>query len=146
MWLLQKSINKNILYFYRLKNKNMKDKILMVLCALFGLGMIVFGANKLIPFMPMPELTEAQKNMFGAFATIKWLMPLLGVIEIIGGLLIAIPKTRALGAIVILPVVVGIVLHHLSFDITGIAVPAIFALINLWAIADSKNKYIPMIK
>ncbi len=124
----------------------MKQKILTVLCALFGLGMIVFGANKLFPFLPMPEFTEEQKTVFGAYITLKWLMPLVAVAEIVGGLLIAIPKTRALGAIIVLPVVVGILLHNFTFDRAGIAIPAVFALINFWAIADSKNRYMPMIK
>jgi putative oxidoreductase len=124
----------------------MKNKILTVLCALFGLGMIVFGANKLFPFMPMPELTEQQKTIYGAFGTIKWIMPLVAVVEIVGGLLMAIPKTRALGAIIILPVVVGILVHHFTFDMPGIAVPAVFGLINFWAIADSKDKYMAMMK
>jgi putative oxidoreductase len=124
----------------------MKEKILMILCALFGLGMIVFGANKLVPFLPMPELTDQQKIMFGAFGTIKWLMPLIGTIEVLGGLLIAIPKTRALGAIVILPVMVGILVHHITFDIAGIGIPAIFAVIELWALIDNKDRYRQLIK
>ena len=124
----------------------MKEKILMVLCALFGLGMIVFGANKLYPFIPMPELSEQQKIIFGAFGTIKWLMPLVGIIEILGGLLIAIPKTRALGAIVILPVMVGIIVHNLTFDRSQLAIPAVFVIINLWAIIDNTNRYKAMIK
>jgi putative oxidoreductase len=134
------------LYFGVLKLKVMKEKILMVLCLLFGLGMIVFGANKLVPFMPMPELTEQQKTLFGAFGTIKWLMPLIGVIEILGGLLIAIPKTRALGAIIILPVMTGIIIHNITYDPAGLAIPAVFAIINILAIADNKNRYMPMIK
>ena len=125
----------------------MKGKILTVLCAIFGLGMIVFGANKLYPFMPMPELTAEQKIIFGAFGTIKWLMPLVGIVEILGGLLIAIPKTRALGAIVILPVMVGIIVHNLTFfDAGQIAIPAVFAIINLWALADNTDRYKAMIK
>ena len=124
----------------------MKGKILTILCAIFGLGMIVFGANKLYPFMPMPELTEEQKTIFGAFGTIKWLMPLVAFVEILGGLLIAIPKTRALGAIVILPVMVGIIVHNLTFDPSQLAIPAVFAIINLWAIADNTDRYKAMIK
>ena len=125
----------------------MKSKILAVLCALFGLGMIVFGLNKLVPFMPMPELTEEQKTVFGAFGTIKWLMPLIGITEILGGLLIAIPKTRALGAIVILPVMIGILAHNFTFfDPSGIAIPLVFAIINLWAIIDNTDRYKAMIK
>ena len=125
----------------------MKGKILTILCAIFGLGMIVFGANKLYPFMPMPELTEEQKTIFGAFGTIKWLMPLVAFVEILGGLLIAIPKTRALGAIVILPVMVGILAHTFTFfDAGNIAIPFVFAIINLWALADNTDRYKAMIK
>lgn len=124
----------------------MISKILTVLCALFGLAMIVFGLNILIPFIPMPQLTEEQKIIFGAFGTIKWLMPLIAVVEIMGGVLIAIPKTRALGAIVILPVMVGIIIHHLTLDPAGIAIPLVFMLITLWAIVDNKERYVPMIK
>lgn len=124
----------------------MKEKILTVLCALFGLGMIVFGANKLVPFLPTPELTDQQKAMFGAFMTIKWLMPLIGIAEVLGGLLIAIPKTRALGALVIFPVLVGILVHHLTFDVAGIVIPGVFALIELWVIIDNKDRYMQLIR
>jgi uncharacterized membrane protein YphA (DoxX/SURF4 family) len=143
------SIEKRKIFFVHLiyKTENMKSIILTVLCALFGLGMIVFGLNKLIPFLPVPELTEEQKAVFGAFGTIKWLMPLVGITEILGGLLIAIPKTRALGAIVILPVMIGILAHNFTFfDPSNIAIPAVFAIINLWVIIDNKEKYKPMIK
>lgn len=108
--------------------------------------MMVLGLNKLIPFLPMPELTEEQKTMFSAFVAIKWLIPLVAVVEIIGGLLIAIPKTRALGAFVILPVMVGIITHHLTVAPVGIALPAVLILINLWAIVDNTGRYMHMIK
>jgi putative oxidoreductase len=124
----------------------MKAKILTGLCIVFGFGMIVFGANKFVPFMPMPELTEEQKAIFGAFGTIKWLMPLVGFIEILGGLLMAIPKTRALGAFVILPVVVGIITHLLTHEPSSVGIGLFFGAINVWAIIDNKDKYLPMIK
>jgi putative oxidoreductase len=125
----------------------MTNKILTVLCALFGLGMVVFGANKLVPFLPMPEMSAEMQALFGAFATLKWIMPLVAIVEIIGGILIAIPKTRALGAIVILPITVGIIAHHLAHDPGGLAgPPAIFAAINVWAILASIKQYQPMIK
>jgi putative oxidoreductase len=124
----------------------MKSKTLTVVAVLMGLGMIVFGANKLIPFMPTPELSAEMMAIFSAFGTIKWLMPLVGIAEIFGGILIAIPKTRALGAIILFPIVVGFVVHHLVHDPAGIAPGAIFAFINCWVIVDSKHQYMPMIK
>lgn len=123
----------------------MKNKILVVLTALFGLMMINSGLNKFFNYMPMPELTPQQLELFGAFATIKWIFPLVGLIEVFGGLLIAIPKTRALGAIVILPVMVGIVLQHAVHDPGTIAIVLVLLAINLWAIIDNKEKYLPIL-
>lgn len=89
----------------------------------------------------MPELTEEQMQLFGAFGTIKWLMPLVAIVEIVGGILIAIPKYRALGAIIILPVMVGIVVHHAVHDMASIGIALVMFLINLWAIYDNRAKY-----
>ena len=96
--------------------------------------------------MPMPEMTAEQMKLMGAFGTITWLMPLIGTIELIGGLLFLFPKYRALGAIVILPVMVGIMLHNAIYEQTlGLLIASVFFLINLWIIGDNWNKYKPMI-
>ncbi|MFD2037495.1 DoxX family membrane protein, partial [Belliella marina] len=75
----------------------MKNKILTVLCVLFGLMMLNAGLNKFFNYMPMPEMSEEMMQVMGALVAIKWIFPLVAIIEIIGGILIAIPKTRALG-------------------------------------------------
>ncbi len=124
----------------------MKNKILTVLCILFGLMMINSGFNKFFNYMPMPEMSEEMMQIMGGFMTIKWIFPLVAIIEIIGGALIAIPKTRALGAIVILPVMVGIFIHHLVHDLSGISIALILFAINIWAIVANWNKYEPIIK
>lgn len=124
----------------------MKSKVLNGLCVLFGVGMIVFGANKFHPFIPMPPMSPEQQAVFAAFGVIKWLMPLVGFIEIVGGLLMAIPKTRALGALVILPVVVGIITHLLTHEPASVGMGLFFGAINVWTIIDNKDKYLPMVK
>jgi hypothetical protein len=52
-------------------------------------------------------------------------------------------KTRALGAIVILPVMVGIVVHVFTMDKSpmGMSIAGVLFLINLWMIIDNKEKY-----
>lgn len=50
-----------------------------ILCILFGVGMIIFGANKFFNFMPTPKLTPEQLEMFNAFGKIGWLMPLIAI-------------------------------------------------------------------
>ena len=123
----------------------MKNKILNGLCILFGLMMVNAGLNKFFNYMPMPEMSEEMVQIMGSFITIKWILPLVAIVEIIGGVIMAIPKTRALGAIIILPVMVGIFVHHLVLDISGIGMALILFAINIWAIVDNWNKYKPII-
>lgn len=123
----------------------MKNKILNGLCILFGLMMVNAGLNKFFNYMPMPEMSEEMMQIMGSFMTIKWILPLVAIVEIIGGIVMAIPKTRALGAIIILPVMVGIFVHHLVLDISGIGITLVLFAINIWAIVDNWNKYKPII-
>ncbi|MBB5638274.1 putative membrane protein YphA (DoxX/SURF4 family) [Pedobacter cryoconitis] len=116
-----------------------------VLCILFGLMFINAGLNKLFNYMPMPKMTAEQMKLMEAFVKISWLMPLTGIVEIVGGLLFMLPKYRALGAIVILPVMVGIIVHNAIFEPSGLSIALPFFLINLWIIGDNRNKYKPMI-
>jgi len=114
-----------------------------ILSLLFGLMFINAGLNKFFNYMPMEKPTPEQMKVFTAFGEIAWLMPLVGAVEIIGGLLFIFPKTRALGAIVILPVMVGIVVHVFTLDksTNTMAIAGVMFLINLWMIIDNKEKY-----
>ena len=123
----------------------MKNKILLVVGILFGAMFIFSGLNKLFNFAPPPDDPEMLK-MFSNFMQITWLMPLVAVAEIIGGVLFAVPKTRALGAITILPVMVGIVLTHVIDMPTGLPVAIVLFAINAWVIFENREKYLPMIQ
>ncbi|PWN61366.1 MauE/DoxX family redox-associated membrane protein [Chryseobacterium oncorhynchi] len=117
--------------------------IKFILCLLFGIMFINAGLDKFFHYNPIPPLTEAQMKIYAAFGEIGWLLPLVGAVEVIGGLLFIFPKTRALGAIVILPVLVGILIHNLFRDPSnvGITISAVLFIINIWIIIDNKDKY-----
>jgi len=108
--------------------------------------MVNSGLNKFFNYMPMPEMSEELMQVMTGYMTVKWLFPLVAMVEIIGGVLIAIPKTRALGAIVILPIMVGIVTHHLVLDPENIVVALVLFAINVWAIIANVHKYKPMLE
>jgi uncharacterized membrane protein YphA (DoxX/SURF4 family) len=124
----------------------MKSKVILVLSILFGLMMVNSGLNKFFNYMPVPEMPDDVMAVFGSLIQTKWILPLVAMAEIVGGVLIAIPKTRALGAIVIFPVMVGIVVHHLIHDIRGIAIGLVLFLINFWVIIEHRENYLPMVK
>ncbi len=115
-----------------------------ILCALFGLMFINAGLDKFLHYMPMPEMRPEDLKIYEAMGTLVWLMPLVGFIEFFGGAFFIFPKTRALGAIVILPIMVGIILHNAVFMPSGLAIAGPFFLINIWMIFDNWEKYKPM--
>ena len=125
---------------------SIKSKVLFVLALLFGLFFINAGLDKFLHYMPMPkDLPEKMMKAFGAFMEIGWLMPLVGLAEIIGGLLIIIPRTRALGALIIFPVMVGIFLTNIVQDKSGLPITLIFSAILTWIMYENRHKYLPII-
>jgi len=112
-----------------------------IVFTLFALMFINAGLNKFFNYMPTPKLTPEQMEAFGAFMKIKWLMPLLGTMETTGGLLVIFPKTRALGALILFPIMTGICLHHLTMDPSGLPMVLPLAAILIWIILDNRKKY-----
>lgn len=124
----------------------MKNKIQFVICLLFGLMFINAGLNKFFNYMPVPKnLPEHMLKIMGAMMTITWLMPLIAIVEIIGGVLFIFKKTRAIAAIIIFPVMVGILLTHIIDAPSGLPIALVLFLINIWIIIENRAKYLPMI-
>lgn len=125
----------------------MKNKILFVVSLLFGLMFINAGLNKFFNYMPVPDdLPEEMIKIMTAYMEIGWLLPLIAVAEIVGGALFITNKYRALGAIIIFPVMIGIVLTHIVNEPSGLPIALVLLAINLWAIWENREKYLPMIR
>jgi putative oxidoreductase len=125
----------------------MKKKVILVVSILFGLMFINSGLNKFFNYLPAPkDIPENMIKIMTAFMDIGWLLPLIATAEIIGGLLFMTNKYRALGAIVIFPVMIGIILTHLINVRSGLPLALVLLAINLWVIIENREKYLPMIK
>jgi putative oxidoreductase len=124
----------------------MKQKILHVLSILLGLMMINSGLNKLFNYIPVPpDLPEAVVKDNVAMMEIQWLMPLIAVAEIIGGLLLLLKRTRPMGVLVIFPVMVGILLVHLFVMPEGLPIALVLWGILAWLIYENRDKYLMLI-
>ena len=125
----------------------MRKKVLFVAGLLFGLMFINAGLNKFFNYMPMPEdMPESMLMVMKAFTDIGWLIPLVGIVEIIGGVLFIIPKYRALGAIIILPVMIGILLVNIFNAPSGLPIALVLLAINIWAMYEDRHKYALLFK
>jgi len=125
----------------------MKKKILFGVSLLFGLLFINSGLNIFFNYMPMPkDLSENMMKLMKALTDISWLLPLVGIAEIVGGFLFIINKYRAFGAVIIFPIIVGILLTHIFNDPSGLPIAIVVLAINIWVIIENREKYLPMIK
>jgi uncharacterized membrane protein YphA (DoxX/SURF4 family) len=87
--------------------------------ALLGLMFIAFGLMvllKLAPTPPPPPEGSPPAQFMAAFGTTGYLT-FVKVLEVLGGLLVAIPRTRRAGLLVLGPIIVNIIAFHVF--ITG---------------------------
>lgn len=81
-----------------------------IAAALLGLAFIVFGLNHFLKFIPMgdpPAPTSPTGMFFGAVATTGFLT-FVKILEILGGIAVAVPRTRNLGLLILGPIIVNI--------------------------------------
>ena len=92
----------------------MKQKLPLIAGCLLGLAFVVFGMNFFLKFLPMPQPPAGSPPaLFFAAVGPTGFMAMVKVFEILGGILVAIPKTRNFGLLVLGPIVVNI----LAFNI-----------------------------
>lgn len=125
----------------------MKKKVIFAVNLLFGLVFINAGLNKFFNYMPVPEdLPEKLIVMSTAMAEIGWLMPLVALAEILGGMLFILEKYRALGAIILSPVMLGILLTHITVAPSGLPLVLVLLAILIWAMYENRAKYLSLVE
>lgn len=83
--------------------------------ALLGLLFITFGLNFFLQFIPMPadpSPDTAPHKLFMAALFPTGYLTFVKVLEITGGLLVALPRTRNFGLLILGPIVVNILAFH----------------------------------
>ena len=81
--------------------------------AVLGLIFIVFGLNFFLKFIPIPapeEGTPAAMFMGALYPT--GYLTFVKVLEILGGILVILPRTRTIGLLILTPIVVNILAFH----------------------------------
>ena len=96
-----------------------KQSIFVIARFALALLMIVFGANKLLGFIdvPPPAGEDAQKFMGAMFTT--YLFKLVAFTQILGGVLLMIPKTSFIGILMMMPIMANILGFHFAHDMIG---------------------------
>jgi putative oxidoreductase len=104
---------------------------------LLALVFIAFGLMYFLKMMPVqPEMNDLQKGYFTALGSTGY-MDFIKALEVIGGILLILPRTRGIGICIIVPIVVNILCYEVFIEkAPGIGI----ALIVLSALAIFFNK------
>lgn len=104
---------------------------------LLGLAFITFGANFFFNFIPMPadpSPADAPHKLFMAAMFPTGYLAFVKVLEILGGVLVALPKTRNIGLLVLGPIIVNILAFHVFLTKgAGLFEPPVVAIVLLSA-------------
>ena len=80
---------------------------------LLGLLFIIFGLNFFLKFIPIPSPPEGSPPaIFMGAMFMTGYLTFVKILEIVGGILVAVPKTRNIGLLVLGPVIVNILAFH----------------------------------
>ena len=108
-----------------------------ILSGLIALVMIMAGGSKL-------SGAEEQVKGFAAMGYPTWFLYLTGVIEVVGGILLLIPRTAVFGVLLLGATMVGAVLSVLKMgDVAHAPIPLVFLLVIAligWLRIDSFRK------
>lgn len=109
-----------------------------------GLALVVFGANKLINFIPMEAPTGSAGDFMNSLNATGYIFPVLGVLEIIIGAMLLLKKWVAFALILLAPISINILLFHLFLGISGLPVAVVILLFNSILIYKHWQQYKPL--
>lgn len=119
---------------------------------LLGLAFITFGANFFLNFIPMPEdpsPADAPHKLFMAALFPTGYLAFVKVLEILGGVLVAVPKTRNLGLLVLGPIIVNIFAFHIFLTKgAGLTDPplVVIALLSAFVLFSERKAWLGLVK
>jgi len=103
---------------------------------LLGMGFIIFGLNILHPFIttPPPPAGSLTAQFVAVMVPSHWML-LVGVFQLLGGLLVVIGRTTPLGLVLLGPILVNILAFHIFIQGgQGIAPGLVFSVLEIFLI------------
>jgi len=110
---------------------------------LLGLVFVLLPGSLLLGLMHMPPPAEGTPpaQFFGVFYASGWLL-LVQLLQVLGGFLVAIPKTRNFGLLILGPVIVNILAYHILVQKSGlVGPPLIVAVLAAFLLFVERNKF-----
>lgn len=122
-------------------------KILTIIArVLLGLMFAVFGSNVFLHFIPMPPLPATLAGDFSKALMQSHYVYVIGLLQVLGGLLLLIGRYVPLGLTLLGPVIVNILLFHIFLDPKGLAIAILVSVLALFLLWRYRSNFAGLVK
>ena len=118
----------------------------IIVRVLLGLMFVVFGSNIFLHFIPMPPLPATLAGDFSKALMQSHYIYVVGLLQVIGGLLLLIGRYVPLGLTLLGPVIVNILLFHIFLDRSGLPMAIIVAVLALFLLWRYRTNFAGLVK
>ncbi len=118
----------------------MNKKVVLWVRIIFGVLLVVMGVGNFLN-LPLPESNPASSAFLNALRDSGYIFYASGLIWIIVGLMFVVGRYVALGAVLLAPITVNIILFHIFLDLGRIIPGLVLLLLNVFVAYAEMDKY-----
>lgn len=124
----------------------MNSQFTKIIRILLGIILLLFGANKIYQFIPLPQPSTEASNFMESLINTGYMLTLIAVAEILIGLLLITKIWVPFALLVLVPLSLNILLFHLFLDVPGIWAALLVVILNAVLLYKNRKRYIPLFK
>ncbi|MFL9845000.1 DoxX family membrane protein [Flavobacterium rhizosphaerae] len=122
----------------------MYSKFTQIVRIALGTILIVFGANKIYNFIPLPHPPEQAADFLNSLADTGYILTVVAIFEIIIGLLLILKLWVPFALFLLVPLSLNILLFHLFLDVPAIGTAILVVGLNGILLYKYRQKYKPL--
>ncbi len=110
---------------------------------LLGLIFLVFGANHIVPFLPMPPMS-GDAGTFATILVVHKYFDVIGLLEVIAGLLLLVGRFVPIALTILGPIIVNILLFSVLIEGGGLPIPLLVTVLEIFLIFTYRLSFLPI--
>ena len=113
---------------------------ILVARILLGLIFLMFGANHIVPFLPMPPMA-GDAGTFATILVVHKYLAFVGLLEVIAGLLLLVGRFVPIALTILGPIIVNILLFSGLIEQGGLAIPVLVTVLELFLLYTYRQSF-----
>lgn len=107
--------------------------------------LIVIGFDKFIDIVPNPYLEGAAKSLFKTLNNVGYILPFIGVVQVLTGLAIFFKRSTPLGALMLAPLSLSLLVFYIVLTPSAVYLSLYLFVVSCLLLYDNRAFYSPII-